>query len=142
LPEIPVPLVESVAVKVGKTPYVRFDLNEYSVPHTHVLRMLTVFADARDVRMTDGVRVVACHPRSYDKEAQIEQPSHIQALRWLSPGTARSGICPADGGRPRRNAAAPRSAARTGKVSRPAIVWLLQEVVEAIHDEQIAWHGG
>jgi death-on-curing protein len=27
-------------------------------------------------------------------------------------------------------------------VSRPAIVWLLREVVEAIHDEQIAWHGG
>ncbi len=27
-------------------------------------------------------------------------------------------------------------------MSRPAIVWLLREVVEAIHDEQIAWHGG
>ncbi len=23
-----------------------------------------------------------------------------------------------------------------------AIVWLMREVVEAIHDEQIAWHGG
>jgi hypothetical protein len=80
LPEIPVPLLESVAVKVGKTPYVRFDLNDYSVPHTHVLRMLTVFADAREVRITDGVRVVACHPRSYDKGEQVEQPSHIQAL--------------------------------------------------------------
>ena len=30
---------------VGKTPYVRFDLNDYSVPHTHVRRMLTVLAD-------------------------------------------------------------------------------------------------
>jgi death-on-curing protein len=27
-------------------------------------------------------------------------------------------------------------------VSGPGIVWLLREVVEAIHDEQIAWHGG
>jgi death-on-curing protein len=27
-------------------------------------------------------------------------------------------------------------------VSSPGIVWLLQEVVEAIHDEQIAWHSG
>jgi death-on-curing protein len=27
-------------------------------------------------------------------------------------------------------------------VSRPGIVWLLRGVVEAIHDEQIAWHGG
>ena len=27
-------------------------------------------------------------------------------------------------------------------MSGPEIVWLLREVVEAIHDEQIAWHGG
>jgi hypothetical protein len=27
-----------VAAKVGKTPYVRFDTNDYSVPHTHVRR--------------------------------------------------------------------------------------------------------
>jgi death-on-curing protein len=27
-------------------------------------------------------------------------------------------------------------------VNGPGVVWLLQEVVEAIHDEQIAWHGG
>jgi hypothetical protein len=33
---------ERVEVRVGKTPYVRFDLNDYSVPHTHVQRTLTV----------------------------------------------------------------------------------------------------
>ena len=27
-------------------------------------------------------------------------------------------------------------------MSGPDIVWLLREIVEAIHDEQIAWHGG
>jgi len=32
LPETPLPLFERVAVKVGKTPYVRFDLNNYSIP--------------------------------------------------------------------------------------------------------------
>ena len=31
---------ERVVVSVGKTPYVRFDLNDYSVPHTHVRRVL------------------------------------------------------------------------------------------------------
>src|ERR1700719_2527622 len=36
LPDNPAPLLEHVAVSVGKTPYVRFDLNDYSVPHTHV----------------------------------------------------------------------------------------------------------
>ena len=44
LPENPFPLLERVAVKVGKTPYVRFDLNDYSVPHTAVQRTLTVLA--------------------------------------------------------------------------------------------------
>jgi Mu transposase-like protein len=32
LPENPYPVEEQLAVKVGKTPYVRFDLNDYTVP--------------------------------------------------------------------------------------------------------------
>jgi len=80
LPDNPAPLLERVAAKVGKTPYVRFDLNDYSVPHTHVRRVLTVLADTHEVRVVDGRQVVACHRRSYDKGAQIEQDEHIQAL--------------------------------------------------------------
>ena len=38
-------LGQRLAVTVGKTPYIRFDLNDYSVPHTHVRRTLTVLAD-------------------------------------------------------------------------------------------------
>src|SRR5450631_3329433 len=34
-----------LAVKIGKTPYARFDLNDYSVPHMHVQRMVTVRAN-------------------------------------------------------------------------------------------------
>ena len=44
-PEREFALGTRVAVQVGKTPYVRFDLNDYSVPHTHVRRTLTVIAD-------------------------------------------------------------------------------------------------
>jgi transposase len=80
LPDNPAPLLERVEVKVGKTPYVRFDLNDYTVPHTHVQCTLTVLADTHEVRIVDGVHVLACHPRSYDKGAQIERPAHIQAL--------------------------------------------------------------
>jgi hypothetical protein len=54
LPETPLPLFETVAVKVGKTPYVRFDLNDYTIPHTHVMRTLTVFAEPHEVRIFDG----------------------------------------------------------------------------------------
>jgi hypothetical protein len=41
LPDNPFVADEVVAVHVGKTPYARFDLNDYSVPHTHVQRTLT-----------------------------------------------------------------------------------------------------
>jgi len=80
LPDNPAPLLEHVAVSVGKTPYVRFDLNNYSIPHTHVRRVLTVLADPHEVRVVDGAAVLACHPRSYDRDAQIEQGGHVEAL--------------------------------------------------------------
>jgi hypothetical protein len=79
-PDNPYPVVERVAVKVGKTPYVRFDLNEYTVPHTHVHRILTVLADPDRLRIVEGQAIVASHPRSYDKGEQIEDPAHLQAL--------------------------------------------------------------
>jgi transposase len=80
VPENAVPLLECVAVSVGKTPYVRFDLNDYSIPHDHVRRILTVLADPHEVRIVDGAELLACHPRSYDRGAQIEQAAHVQAL--------------------------------------------------------------
>jgi hypothetical protein len=83
LPENPYPVEEQVAVKVGKTPYVRFDLNDYSIPHTHVRRTLTVRADLAQVRVLDGGEVLACHPRSYDRGAQIEEPAHIETLAGI-----------------------------------------------------------
>jgi hypothetical protein len=41
---------------------------------------VTVLADPREVRIADGATVLARHPRSYDKGAQIEVAAHIQAL--------------------------------------------------------------
>jgi transposase len=79
-PDNPYPVVERVAVKVGKTPYVRFDLNDYTVPHTQVGRTLTVLADVDRLRIVDGQEIVASHPRSYDKGEQIEIQAHVQAL--------------------------------------------------------------
>lgn len=73
-------MLERVAVKVGKTPYVRFDLNDYSVPYTYVRRTLTVLADIHELRVVDGAQVIALHRRSYDRGAQVEQTEHLQAL--------------------------------------------------------------
>jgi transposase len=80
LPENPYPCELQLAVKVGKTPYVRFDLNDYTIPHTHVRRTLTVRADPQRVRILDGADLLAIHERSYDRGAQIEIAAHIDAL--------------------------------------------------------------
>ena len=80
LPDTTFPLLERKVVVIGKTPYARFDLNDYSLPHAHVRRSLTVLADPHQVRIVDGQQVLACHPRSYDKGTQVEDPSHIEAL--------------------------------------------------------------
>jgi len=80
LPDEPFTTEERVPVHVGKTPYVRFDLNDYSIPHTHVRRTLLVLSSLDTVRVFDGITLIASHPRSFDRDAQIEDPSHVEAL--------------------------------------------------------------
>jgi transposase len=80
LPAQPFPCDERVMVSAHKTPYVRFDLNDYSVPHTHVNRPLSVLASLDTVRIVEGHEVLALHPRSFDRGAQVEDPRHLQAL--------------------------------------------------------------
>jgi hypothetical protein len=77
------PVEERLVVSVGKTPYVRFDKNDYSVPHTHVRRSLTVIATDRRVRIPDpdnATKVLADHVRSFDRDQRIEVPEHLKAL--------------------------------------------------------------
>lgn len=80
LPEQPYPIQESESVRVGKTPYVRFDLNDYSVPHQYVNKTLSVWASLNEITITHEAKIVAKHPRSYDKARQIEEPKHIEDL--------------------------------------------------------------
>ena len=80
VPEVPFPAFERVEVEVGKTPYARFDLNDYSVPHDRVRRTLVAFADLDSVRFTDGSDIVATHPRCWSRGEQVEEPSHIAEL--------------------------------------------------------------
>lgn len=80
LPGDAFPTDEIKAVSAGKTPYVRFDLNDYSIPHACVARTLTVAASPDQVRILDGQTVIATHPRSYDRRQQIEIPGHIATL--------------------------------------------------------------
>jgi hypothetical protein len=79
-PNTPFPAHERVEVEIGKTPYARFDLNDYSVPHDRTGRTLVVLADLEQVRIADGTEIVATHVRSWDRGQQIEQTEHIQRL--------------------------------------------------------------
>jgi transposase len=67
-------------IRSDKTIYVRFDLNDYSIPPAAVGRPLTLVASAATVRLLDGQAELACHRRSYDRHRRIDDPSHIQAL--------------------------------------------------------------
>lgn len=83
LPGDDYPVEERLDVRVGKTPYVRFDRNDYSVPHTHVRRTLQVLATDERVRVLDPEKpeiVIADHRRSFDRDQRIEQEGHVQAL--------------------------------------------------------------
>ncbi len=80
LPQNPFCTDERVEVHVGKTPYVRFDGNDYSVPHTAVRRTLTAIASLSVVRIFDDSQLLCTHPRSYDRRQQIEDPNHIKEL--------------------------------------------------------------
>ncbi len=81
IPNNPLPVYERDSVRVGKTPYIRFDLNDYSVPSGLVRKTLQVVADSETVSLLDGVTEVARHKRSWDKGSQVEDPKHIEELK-------------------------------------------------------------
>src|SRR3989442_213690 len=64
----------------GKTPYIRFDGNDYSIPHTLVRRPLTLVASETAVWLLDSATEVARHPRSYAHGQRVEEPAHLALL--------------------------------------------------------------
>ena len=81
LPQHPFECDQVKAIRSGKTPYVRFDRNDYSIPHPRVRETLTLIASPHEVRLTtlDGTEI-ARHRRSYDRGQRIEDERHIAAL--------------------------------------------------------------
>ena len=67
-------------MQAGKSPYIRFDGNDYSIPHHSVGRTLVVSATLDTVRILDAATVLATHRRSFDRGCQVEDPAHIEAL--------------------------------------------------------------
>jgi transposase len=80
LPGDSFPSDDVVEVHIGKTPYARFDLNDYSVPAEYARRTLVARATLDTVRIFDGAKLVAEHPRCWDRGQQLEDQQHIDAL--------------------------------------------------------------
>ena len=145
LPDNPFPTDEVVEVAVGKTPYVRFDRNDYSVPHSHVRRTLTVHASLTDVRVLDGSNVIARHARHFDRGLQIEDPAHLSALVEAKHGArAHRGIDRLHAAVPQAQALIAQAAARgepLTRLTRQLELWLdaygTRELAAAI-DEALA----
>jgi len=68
-------------VASGKQPYVRFDRNDYSIPHDRIRQPLTLIASEDQIRVMDAAGVVlAQHVRSYDSGVVVEDPAHLEKL--------------------------------------------------------------
>lgn len=80
LPEHPFPTDAIRAIASGKTPYVRFDRNDYSIPHALIKKPLTLVASDSVVRVLDGEFEVARHARSWGVRQQVEDERHLAAL--------------------------------------------------------------
>ncbi len=93
LPEHPFHTDVMRTVSARKQPYVRFDRNSYSIPHTHAHRPLTLLASPTTVRVLAGTEEVARHARSYDTGDVVEQEAHVAGLvaatRQDNPSSAR-----------------------------------------------------
>jgi transposase len=68
------------AVCSRKTIYIHFDLNDYSIPPDAVGRPLTLVASDTTVRLLDGTVEIARHARTYDRNQQVLDPAHREAL--------------------------------------------------------------
>ncbi len=63
-------------VKTTKTAMMIFDINTYSVPDYLVGRALSIYSTSTMLKIYDGNREVASHPRSFERYKQIINPLH------------------------------------------------------------------
>lgn len=69
-----------LTVHSRKTIYIRFDLNDYSIPPNAIGRELTLQISPISVRILCGAVTIAEHRRCWDRHQVIEDPAHRQAL--------------------------------------------------------------
>jgi len=83
LPVHPFETTRQLPAARTKTIYVRFDLNDYSIPPEAVGKQLTLAVTSQTVRILAGAEEVARHPRCWDRHEVVEIPEHKDALLRL-----------------------------------------------------------
>lgn len=73
-------IYEKQAASVSKTARVRFDSNEYTVPHHYASKSVVLFASEEELRVFDKEQEIARHRRSYGKNEDIQRSEHIEGL--------------------------------------------------------------
>jgi transposase len=76
----PFPTDRIEPMRSRKSIYVRFDLNDYSIPPHAVGRQLTLAASDTSVRILDGAIEIARHVRTYDRHQLVLDPAHQEAV--------------------------------------------------------------
>ena len=76
----PFPTERIEPARSAKTIYLRFDLNQYSIPPEAVGRPLTLAASDTFIRILDGATEIARHTRSYDRGQLVLDPAHQDAV--------------------------------------------------------------
>lgn len=89
-PLIPLPAISyracrMVPASIGKTAFIEFETNRYSVPgeYAGTGAMLRVYVDRIEIFAKD--RLVATHRRSFGRNEKIEHPSHRERLLQKTP---------------------------------------------------------
>src|SRR5580765_6148656 len=81
----------ALPASVSKTCLVRFDNNKYSVAASAVGRPVEVHAYADRIVIRQDGRIVAEHPRSFDRSATLYDPWHYVPVLARKPGALRNG---------------------------------------------------
>lgn len=81
LPAAHFPTERTVQLASGKTPYLRFDLNDYSIPPESVGVPLVLRATHDQVRIFDDKgRLLVAHVRSFDAGKRVEHNDHVESV--------------------------------------------------------------
>lgn len=80
LPQHPLEIAHQCMVASGKTIYVRFDGNDYSIPPSVLGKDLSLLATDTLIRLLDGPVEIARHRRSWDRGERVTDPAHAQAV--------------------------------------------------------------